>query len=754
MKLLPIIPKFSLTILLSIFCFFVNAQSEPFAVKLNGRTISVEEFQNTYKKLIQSDSVNKNNQKDFLENFINFKIKILAAEKMGKDTTLLFRDQLNTYRRELALPYLTDKTLMDRIIQETYERMREEVRVAHLLIKIPKNASPADTMIAYDEIKNLKTRIQRGEAFEQIAKNYSQDPISAKVGGDLGFITSLKTSFPFENAAYTTSKGDISNIIRTEQGFHFLKVLDRRSYKGKAKFAHIFVGINPTASQAEKDLAKKRIDEAYAFLQKGEKFEGVCRGLSDDINSKDKGGELKSWYFATDLEDAFADAGFALKEKGDYSTPIQTSKGWHIIRLIDKKGLLKFEELAPFIRQKVNSDPTRNALGKGNLVRKLKKDNNFLEVESVRQEAFDAFSRDRTGKEDYLNKTIFSINQRNSTVRQFYDFVQKQQKQLLKIGASLDKSPKEWYNLFVENENIRYEELNLEVKYPEFRALVQEYREGILYQEMMEENVFDKSLDSLAQVKFFKQNSAKYQYTNRVLAKIITTDRRETMEQVRPILTKTAYPLNRLFPNMMFDKDQSDINEVIKKQCYELAVTMLKNQDYQVEVSGNSDPEENESVSAERAKKIVNYLIAKGVNATRITEKDDGKYKPVSKTERSKNQRVGIKFFSNSMEDVVKRFNALKPGSLSAEERYFKKGENEYLDAVQWAVGQNNYEIKGKTIWVDIKKVEDARPKTFKEANGEVIRDLQKTLERDWVNRLKVKYPVIVNEEEVKRILN
>jgi peptidyl-prolyl cis-trans isomerase SurA len=96
----------------------------------------------------------------------------------------------------------------------------------------------------------------------------------------------------------------------------------------------------------------------------------------------------------------------------------------------------------------------------------------------------------------------------------------------------------------------------------------------------------------------------------------------------------------------------------------------------------------------------------------------------------------------------------LKPGSLSAEERYFKKGDNEYLDAVQWAVGQNNYEIKGKAVWVDVKKVENARSKTFKEANGEVIRDLQKVLEKDWVNQLKVKYPVIVNEEEIKRILN
>ncbi len=138
----------------------------------------------------------------------------------------------------------------------------------------------------------------------------------------------------------------------------------------------------------------------------------------------------------------------------------------------------------------------------------------------------------------------------------------------------------------------------------------------------------------------------------------------------------------------------------------------------------------------------------------RIIEKDDGKYKPVSKTDRSKNSRIGIRFLSDSMEDVVKRFNALKPNSLSAEEGYFKKDENEYLGAVEWTLGEKNINVKGRFVSVNIQKVEEPRTKTFKEARGQVTRDYQKQLSDEWLNQLKAKYPLTINESEIQRVLD
>ena len=735
--------------------FTVKAQTEPYAIKIGNRIISPLELSQTYRKLLQSDSVKKDSNKEFLENYINYKLMVYAAQRMGKDTTKAFREEISAYRKELSTPYLVDKMVLEKLIQETYERMREEVRVAQIFIPVPKNASPADTMVAYDEIKLLRLRISKGETFEQIAKNYSQDTKSAEKGGDMGFIAVLDNHYAFESVAYNTSKGEISLPFRTDKGYHLIKVLEKRSSRGKVKLAHILISVPANASVEVAATAKGKIEEAYSYLKKNEPFEGVCRVFSTDLKTKDKGGVLNRWYEAgTLIDDKMAEAVFALKDKGEYTTPIQTALGWHIFRLVEKKSLLKFEELAPFIRQKVSADASRGLIIKGNLVRKLMKDNNFQEAISVKQEAFESFYKDRIGNEDYLSKTIFTINLNPATVKEFYDFVTKLQRQLAKIGALNDKSELDWYNLFVEDRMLRYEERNLEIKYPEFRADVQDYRDGILQKDILNENIYEKSLDSLAQINYFNQNVQNYQYTNRVFAKMVTTDRKETMEQVKVILAKSPYPMNRRFPEIYFEKDKTDFSSDAQKMLYDLIVILIKNRDFTIEITGNSDPDEVENISSQRARKVVNYLINKGISPTRIIEKDDGKYKPVSKTERTKNMRVGVKFFSSSMEDVVKRFNALKPGSLTAEERYFKKGENEYLDTINWTVGESSAESKGRYIWLNIEKVEEPRPKTFREARGQVIKDYQKVLIDSWINQLKSKYPVEINQEEVSRILD
>lgn len=737
-------------------CFnAVNAQTEPFAIKIGNRSISSQELSQTYRRLLQSDSVKKDKSEEFFNNFLNYKLVVYAAQMMGKDTTKAFKEEINSYRKELAIPYLVDKTLLEKMIQETYERMREEVKVAHIFIPVPKNASPADTMLVFDDIRTLRLRILKGESFEQIAKNYSQDTKTAEKGGDMGFISVLDNHYAFETAAYRNVKGEVSLPIRTEKGYHLIKVLERRSSRGKVKLAHILVSVSPNDNPEAVSDAKKKIDEAYEYLKKNEPFEGVCRIYSTDPNTKNKGGVISKWFEAgTLIDEKMANSVFALNNKGDYSAPIQTSLGWHIFKLIEKKPLLKFEELSQFIRQKLTADASRGAIIKGNLVKRLKKDNNFQESVSVKQEAFDSFYKDRIGNEDYLSKNIFTINQTSSTVREFYDFVTKTQRQLAKIGALNDKSERDWYNLFVEDKNLRYEESNLEIKYPEFRSDVQDYREGILQKEFLNDNVLEKSLDSLAQLRYFNQNTQNYQYTNRVLAKVVSTDRRETMDQAKASLLKAPYQMNRRFPEIYFDKDKSEFSEDAQKMLYDLTIILTKNRDYTIEITGNSDPDESEAVSSQRARKIVNYLINKGISPIRILEKDDGKYKPVSKTDRLKNMRVGVKFFSNSMDDVVKRFNALKPGSLTAEERYFKKGENEFLDSINWTTGENSFESKGRQVWVNIQKVEEPRAKTFKESRGQIIKDYQTILFNNVINQIKAKYPVTLNQDELNKVLN
>lgn len=733
-----------------------KAQTDPFVIKIGNRTISAAEFSLTYKKLVQSDSVNRENTEAFLQNYINYQLAVYAAEQQGKDATATFKDEINTYRKELANPYLVDKGLLDRLVRETYERMREEVHVAHIFIALDKNAAPADTASAFNELYNLRTRILKGESFEQIAKNYSQDPSSASLGGDLGFLPMPPaTHYIFESVAYNLPKEEISMPFRTDKGYHILKVIDKVPARGKVKLAHILVSTPVNATEADIKTAKRKIDQVHELLKKGEPFEGVCRSFSDDQQTKFNGGVRNKYYDAGSLiNDKVADKILSLQVNSEFTDPIQTNLGWHIFKVVDKKGILRFDDMAQYIREKVNSDASRTAITRGSLIKRLMKENNFQESQEAKLLAFDNFHKDRLGNEAFLNQELFTINGEASKVKDFYAFVVKQQRQLAKQKAKDDKSILDWYNAFVEEQNIHYEEGNLEIKYPEFRKTVQEYKEAILQKQMFEEFVIKPSLDSMTQLRYYTSNQAKYAYTNRVQAKVITTDTKETMLQAKQLLGKAPYPMNRRISDVYFDKNKSDFLPDATKILTELVVIMIKNRNYSIEVSGNADNEEGENISAERARKVVNFLINKGISPTRIIEKDDSKFKQASKVDHAKNRRVAIKFYSDSMEDVVKRFNSLKPASLTAEEGFFKKGDNKYVDALNWTMGEVDTELENRQVWVNIQKVEEPRQKTFKEARGQVIKEYQQDLLNNWTDNLKAKYPVQINQEELQRAMN
>jgi peptidyl-prolyl cis-trans isomerase SurA len=149
----------------------------------------------------------------------------------------------------------------------------------------------------------------------------------------------------------------------------------------------------------------------------------------------------------------------------------------------------------------------------------------------------------------------------------------------------------------------------------------------------------------------------------------------------------------------------------------------------------------------------VKYLLDNRISINRIVEKDNGKYKPVSRTERNRNQRVAFGFSTNSRSDVEKQFNATKPDRLSVLEGYFRKGDNKIMDSVEWKVGVQAFEKSNRYYHLDIKKIDAPRPKSLDEARGAVINDYQAFLEKEWLNRLKQTFSVSVNDDEIKKLV-
>jgi peptidyl-prolyl cis-trans isomerase SurA len=219
---------------------------------------------------------------------------------------------------------------------------------------------PADTLRAYEEIQAIRKRALAGEDFAQLAQQFSKDTRTAQNGGNLGYFTAFALVYPLETAAYATPAGSISGVVRTRFGYHLVKVNDRRPSRGKVQVAHLLLRISPSADAAGQQAVKTRINALYERLQKGEPFETLVREQSDDATSRNNGGILPIFETGKYMT-AFEDAAFALPSVGSYSKPIQTNYGWHILKLIARKPIEPYNELAPALRQKVVTD-TRGEL--------------------------------------------------------------------------------------------------------------------------------------------------------------------------------------------------------------------------------------------------------------------------------------------------------------------------------------------------------------------------------------------------------
>jgi peptidyl-prolyl cis-trans isomerase SurA len=731
-------------------------QLEPTVITIGKKSFNVTELGKLYKKSTQTDSLPEKSLKQFVDNFIIQQLKIAKAEKDGIDTTAAFREEIATLKKELSAAYMVEKSVNDALIKEAYERLQTEVSVVHILISVDQNASPDDTLMAYQKISEIREQILAGQKFNEMALKYSADPTVNKDEGNLGYLTAFQTVYPFESACYKTPVGKISLPFRTPFGYHIVKVLAKREYQ-RWKAGHIFVAINDKSVEVDQLTAKKKIDAIYAKLQAGENFEKLARLNSEDISTNTKGGVFKRMFGTDELEKPFEDALFTIKKNGFYSAPIRTSKGWHIVRLIEKQELKPFDEMYNFLQNKVAAD-ARFELAKKSMLIRIKKENNFREFQSVINESNSLIDSLLTLKRpinqiniEFLKKPIFSIGDSEIPVKKYIDFVANKHAQ---SGKPYFKGLNDiWYNQFEMAENMAYEEDILPKKNTEFAQILNDYREGILINSIDEGNLMATLFsDTLSQKAYYLKNIEKYNLPERIAVEVLDANSMLNLQKAKETFSKNPYSISLKWNDLLFTKNNSELTVNHKQHLSDLALLLLKNQNYIIEVAGNIDPDETEQVSSERAQKVVKFITALGVPLQNIIEKDEGKFQPVSKTEREKNSRVSFKLFSSNKQDVAKIFNVLKPESLKIVKGYFKKGENKTVDMLQWVVGEQQIEKGGRFILAKVDQVEPARKMTYLEAKGKVIKAMQLEKEAQLIAKLKAMFPVTVNEDQLKKV--
>lgn len=752
---------------------------QPVILTLGTKGFTTDDFfQSFTKNQLSVDSAQRTDVKQYFDLYTNLKLKVLAAEAEGRDTTEAFREEMNTYRKQLAQSYLTDKVLVEALAAEAYQRMQEEVNVSHILIPVAEDALPTDTLAAYQSAQALRQRALSGGDFATLARERSQDATTAPNGGSLGYITAFGLVYPLETAAYTTPIGGISSPVRTRFGYHLVKVNTRRPSRGRVQVAHILVRMSPGADETGQKAAQERINAAYARLQKGEPFESVCRDLSDDATSRNNGGILPPFEPGRWVP-TFEDAAFALTNPGAYSTPVRTNYGWHIIKLIKRSPLESYSTLSSSIRQRVTTDTRAEVLRQATLQR-LRKEYPVREetaiVESVLAKADSSLLRGQWRYTEPLeptlqNKPMVLVADRSYTVNQFFDYVRQRQQPLRNptLGPVANGTPpsagagspkinmRRLFDRFVGDQLIQTEEANLEKKSPEFRAMLNEIHDGVLLSQMMEQNVWDRSMaDSTGQRQYYEQNKARYQFPDRAVATVVVAQHDSLLKQATTMLAgKPPYQLRRSAPALTFAPKQTALTPDERERLFDVLVVMTRNPAYVVEVSGSHDPAERDSVSAGRIRTVVAYLQKNGVALSRIMEKDYQGARPGTVKDAQRN--VSFQYFSTAKEDIAKVINSRHGASgepaVLITEGVFARGANAYLDNIgPWKTGVTTLHQGNKAIALVVDRIEPARAKTFAEARGAIINDYQATLEKQWLGQLRQKYPVKVNEEEIRRL--
>ncbi|MES2838303.1 MAG: peptidylprolyl isomerase [Bacteroidota bacterium] len=530
--------KFSLSII-TLACLSLNAFSQtndPTIVTIGGKDIPKSEFVNIYSKNSPKNSAEKKSVDEYVQLFVNYKLKVREAEELGLDTVPAFVKELNGYRKTLAQPYLTDNEVTEQLMKEAYDRMKMVVRASHILIRVDQNALPKDTLKAYQKAIDVRNKIVKGEKFEKAAVEFSEDPSAKENKGDLGYFSAMQMVYPFENAAYQTKVGEISMPVRTRFGYHIVKVIDRKSAQGQITVAHILVSSPQGSSVVDSTNAQIKITELYGKLVAGENFAELAKQFSDDKTSAVKGGELPAFNEGRMVME-FENAAYALANDGDYTKPFYTAYGFHIVKRISKKSVPSYDEVKNELKNKIAKD-SRSQRVKQSKVEKLKKEYKFKDNTKLRDEFVKVLdSTFFEGKWNYekakaLYKPIFNLEGKTYTQQDFAQFIEMQQTNRAKTDYQVVLN--QMYKDFIEKSILEFEESRLEIKYPEFKALMQEYKDGILLFDLTDKKVWSKAVkDSAGLVKFYDANKTKYMWEDRVQANIYTCANEKVAKETR-----------------------------------------------------------------------------------------------------------------------------------------------------------------------------------------------------------------------------
>jgi peptidyl-prolyl cis-trans isomerase SurA len=550
------------------FSFFIsNAQiaDDDTLLTIASTPVSANEFVRVYNKnlnLVQDDSQKEIDS--YLELFINYKLKLTEAKALRYDKDPVYLKEFQSYKNQLTQSYLTDKNVTDDLVREAYDRTTNEVKAQHILILL--DEVETDTLAVYSKVEAYRERLVN-EDFESLKKElHNGKNIFVE---DLGYFSAFKMVYNFESAAYATEVGAVSQPFRTRFGFHVVKILEKRKSRGQVSVAHIMI------ANTQKDstlVAKDRIQELHRLLLQGDDFGELAKQFSDDKSSSNRGGELSPFKSGQINSEIFETTAFELNPSNPISKPIQTQFGWHILKYINKIPVKSFEELQPELESQVGKD-SRSQLVKAKMLERLlveyqveNPNSKLMNVESnltyITSEKAWEFSKDFDN-----NLPFLTIKNQSYTYQDFLNFINANQKTNKKEWTTAVVVKKQ-YASFLEQSVIQYKKDNLESENEEFAHILNEYREGLLLFELMQDKIWEGAKnDSIGLQEFYNANKQNYVWPERIEGSVARSTNAKYIKKVRKYWQKNSSneeideAINKDQQNVIFSNGELELGQ-------------------------------------------------------------------------------------------------------------------------------------------------------------------------------------------------
>jgi len=551
-------------------------QNDKTLLVIENQKVPVSEFLDIYTKNNKNVDYSKASIDEYLDLFINYKLKLMEIQRLRLDTQKNFINEFQKYRDQLAQSYLIDKNTVDKLINEAYNRIQNDVRVSHILVKLSPYANPKDTLKAYNKALEIRKKLLNGADFAKLAIEMSDDNSARDQntadgrlipgnGGDLGYFNVFNMLYDFETAAYNLNVGDISLPVRTPVGYHIIKLTEKHPAIYRFKIAHILLMYPPNATTQDKESIKAKADSIYKEILSGADFAELANLHSEDKGSANKGGELP-WLTPFRLVPSFVQPIYNHKP-GDYIPPVETFYGWHIIKLIDKQSPPDFASVKQELLTKLYKD-SRYLLAQKKIADSLKQIYKIQYDKKLLVNIAKSINKDSLVKRSFkesqipnLDHILVKIDDHSIYIKDFATYIKKNQS-LFTNTDDIQIFVNKMFDNFLNDKILEIEKENLEKKNPKFATQINDYKEGILIFNLMDQNVWSKAMQDTAGLKaYYETIKNKYLTDEKAKIGIFKTNDAKIAQKVQKTLQKNIQK-SQLNPNLILSKINKKNNVV------------------------------------------------------------------------------------------------------------------------------------------------------------------------------------------------